>query len=367
MHEPVPTLHLTTRSLVRAVLVGTTLLVVFVVATRATETLWWFAQAAALAALTGPLVHRMSRRMPAFVAVLLLTLVAALVAAGLAAVVLDELRTESRRFREAVPAAVDRLEASDAVGSVIRDLGLDDSVRSLAEQTSERARFDGPDLPGLATAVGGRASAGFVVWILTVMLVFTGPTLVRSMVAQAPPEHQERIGLVLSRAYGRTVRYMALTAAKAALVGAAVFAVAAALGLDMPAVLAIVAALAAWIPYVGLVLGALPVALMASLYSPTEALVVLGAAVVVQVVDSLVTQRHIGARSLQLGLFPTLVAATVGYQLHGPGGLLLGLGIAAMLVAVVGDTGTVRELVVPERDEPAHGVPAVTEDVTSGA
>jgi predicted PurR-regulated permease PerM len=353
MHDPVPTLHLTARSIVRAVLVAGALVVVFVVATRATETLWWFAQAAAIAALTAPLVHRMSRRMPAFVAVVLLTLAALLVAALLTAVVLDEVRTESRRFRDAVPAAVDRLERSDGVGGVIRDLNLDDSVRSVADQTAERARFDGPDLPGLATAVGGRVSAGFVIWILTVMLIFTGPALVRSLVDQAPADHRGRIGDVVSRAYGRTVRYMALTAAKATVVGTAVFVAASLLGLDMPAVLAILAALAAWIPYVGLVLGALPVALMALLYSPGEAVAVLVVAVAAQVADSIVVQRRLGARSVQLGLFPTLVAAMIGFQLHGPGGLLVGIGIAAMVVAVVDDTGTMRELVEPDEQPTA--------------
>lgn len=344
MADPIPTLHVTPRSIVRAVLVAGVLFVLFVVASRATETLWWFAQAAAIAALVYPLVQRMSRRMPAFVAVLLLTLLAALVAAGLAAVVLGELRTESQRFRAAVPGAIDRLERSDGVGSVLRDLELDDSVRSLADQTAERARFDGPDLPGLATAVGGRVSAGFVVWILTVMLVFTGPGLVRSMVEQTPPRLHIQVDEVLRAAYGRSVRYVALTALRSLTVAALVFVVAKLLGLDMPGVLAILAALCAFVPYVGVLLGALPMALMALVTGSTDATAVLLGAVLVQVVDALVVQRRIDAASMQLGLFPTLVAGMLGFHLHGPGGLLIGVAIAAMVVAVVNDTGAVRAL-----------------------
>jgi predicted PurR-regulated permease PerM len=344
MADPLPTLHVTPRSIVRAVLVAGTLFVLFAVASRATETLWWFAQAAAIAALVYPLVQRMSRRMPAFVAVLLLTLLAALVAAGLAAVVLGELRTESQRFRAAVPGAVDRLERSDGLGSVLRDLELDDSVRSLADQTAERARFDGPDLPGLATAVGGRVSAGFVVWILTVMLVFTGPGLVRSMVEQAPQRLHTQIDEVLRAAYGRSVRYVALTALRSLTVAALVFVVAKLLGLDMPGVLAILAALCAFVPYVGVLLGALPMALMALVTGSTDATAVLVGAVLVQVFDALVLQRRIDARSMQLGLFPTLVAGMLGFHLHGPGGLLIGVAIAAMVVAVVNDTGAMRVL-----------------------
>jgi predicted PurR-regulated permease PerM len=344
MADPIPTLHVTPRSVVRAVIVVGVLVVLFVVASRATETLWWFAQAAAIAAFAYPVVQRMSRRMPAFVAILLLTLLAAVVAAGLTAVVLGELRTESQRFRAAVPGAVDRLERSEGIGAVLRDLELDDSVRSLADQTAARARFDGPDLPGLATAVGGRISAGFVVWILTVMLVFTGPGLVRSLVDQAPAHARQQVDAVLRAAYGRTVRYLALTALRSLAVAALAFVVATALGLDMPGVLAILAALCAFVPYVGILLGALPLALMALVTGSSDAAVVLAAAVLLQVLDALVLQRRIDARSVQLGLFPTLVAGMLGFHLHGPGGLLIGVAVAAMVVAVVNDTGSMRAL-----------------------
>lgn len=344
MSAPIPTLHLTLRSILRAVLVAGATIVVFVVATRATETLWWFAQAAVIAALAYPLVQRASRHMPAFVAVLALTLVAALVAAGLVAVVLGELRTESERFRQAVPGAVDRLERSSGIGTVIEDLQLDDSIRSLADQVVERARFDGPDLPGLATAVGGRLSAAFVIWIVAVMLVFTGPALTRSLIDQAPPDSREQVATVLAAAYGRTVRYLCLTALKSVAVAALTFTVATALGLDMPGVLAILAALLAFVPYVGIALAGLPVALMALLYSPAEAIAVLVGAAALQTIDALVLQQRIDRRSLALGLFPTLVAALIGFQLHGPGGLLIAVSVAAMLVAVVEDTGSVRAL-----------------------
>lgn len=344
MSGTTPTLHVTPRSIVRAVVISGAMLALFVVASSATETLWWFAQASAIAALAYPVVQRLSRRMPAFAAVLLLTLLAAMVAAGLAAVVLGELRTESQRFRDAVPGAVDRLERSEGLGSVIKDLELDESLRSLADQTAQRARFDGPDLPGLATAVGGRASAGFVIWILAVMLVFTGPTLVRSTVDQAREDVREQVATVLERAYRRTITYVSLTALRSVTAGAGAFIAATSLGLDMPGVLAILAALAAFVPYVGILLGGLPVALMALLYSPTEAIVVLVVVVALQVLDALVVQRHIDGRSVPLGLFPTLVAAMLGFHLHGPGGLLIGVAVAAMLVAVVEDTGSMRSL-----------------------
>jgi hypothetical protein len=50
----------------------------------------------------------------------------------------------------------------------------------------------------------------------------------------------------------------------------------------------------------------------------------------------------------------------IGYRLHGPGGLLTGVAIAAMLVAVVNDTGAVRALRDAARGaEPAADPPPV--------
>lgn len=351
----VATLRLTPRSVVRAVLLVAVMLAVFVVATRATETLWWFVQAMVIAAIAYPVVQRLARHMPAFVAVLALTALVAALFAGLVAVALGELRTESVRFRDAVPGAVDRIEDSGALGSVISDLHLDESIRSVADQVVQRTRFDGPDLPGIATAVGGRVSAVFVIWILSVMLVFTGPSMARSLVEQVPADAQAQVDLVLRQAYGRTVRYLALTAVRSIVVGAVTFTAATALGLDMPGMLSAVAALLAFVPYVGILAGGLLVSLMALLSSPTEAVVVLVAVLLLQTADALVAQRAISERSLELGLFPTLVAAMVGYRLHGPGGLLVAVSVVAMVVAVINDTGAVRSLrdAAHRSDEPA--------------
>jgi predicted PurR-regulated permease PerM len=80
-------------------------------------------------------------------------------------------------------------------------------------------------------------------------------------------------------------------------------------------------------------------------------MIVLGAVVALQSLDSLVVQPRIDRRSMQLGLFPTMVAAMIGYNLRGPGGLLIAVAIAAMLVGIVNDTGAVRSL--RQRDDGA--------------
>lgn len=339
-----PTLHVTPRSIVRAMLIVAAMFVVFTVATRATDTLWWFAQAATIAAMAYPVVQRLRRHVSSALAVLGLTALVAGAFAGVAAVAMTELRDESALFRESVPRAVDRLERMEGIGTVIDDLGLDDALRSISDHLADRVQFRGPDLPGIATEVGGRASAVFVIWILTVMLVFSGPSMVHGMLTLVPDDRRAAAGQVLELAYGRTVRYLGLTALRSIAVLVITFVAAEALGLGMPGLLAITAALLAFVPFVGVLLGGIPVALMALLDGTTEALLVLGAVVVLQALDTLVVQPRIDRRSMPLGLFPTLVAAMIGYSLRGPGGLLIALAVVAMLVGVVNDTGAVRSL-----------------------
>lgn len=341
--EP-PTLHVTPRSIVRAMLLVAAMFVVFTVAARATDTLWWFAQAATIAALAYPVVQRLRRHVSSAIAVLGLTALVAGAFAGVAAITMTELRDESALFRESVPRAVDRLERMEGIGTVIDDLGLDDALRTISDRLAERVQFRGPDLPGIATEVGGRVSAVFVIWILTVMLVFSGPAMVRGMLTLVPDDRRDAAQQVLGLAYARTVRYLGLTALRSLVVLVLTFVAARALGLGMPGLLALTAAVLAFVPYVGLLLGGIPVALMALLDGTTEATLVLAAVVLLQTVDSLVVQPRIDVRSMQLGLFPTLVAAMIGYSLRGPGGLLIALAVVAMLVGVVNDTGAVRAL-----------------------
>lgn len=356
-----PTLRISNRSIVRGMVVAGLFLVVATVAGRATGTLSWFVEAAVFAALGWPLVQRLGRHMPKFVAVLVLTAAVAGIVAGLAATGLVEMQAESTRFRDSVPTAVRELEQVDGIGNVIKDLRLADDIEQFATDISDRLRFKGADVPGLASKVGGSASAVFVVWILTVMLVFTGPSMVDAALRLAPESQRETMHSVLRTAYGRSVRYLGLMALRSIAVGLITFTAATSLGLDMPGLLATVAALLAFVPYVGIIGGALPLALMALINGPTEALAVLVGALVLQTLDAILVQRRIDASSVPLGMFPTLVAAMIGFSLRGPGGMLVAVAIATLLISIVNDAGAMQVLRGAQLDDgPGSAAPSGT-------
>ena len=78
---------------------------------------------------------------------------------------------------------------------------------------------------------------------------------------------------------------------------------------------------------------------------------VLLGAMALQTADAIIVQRRIDASGVPLGVFLTLVAAMLGFSLHGPGGMLVAVAIAALLTAVVNDTGAMQAL----RDAEAAG------------
>jgi predicted PurR-regulated permease PerM len=327
-------LRITPSSLFRAIAVVAIVTLGAAILARAAGPVMWFVEAAVVAALAWPLVQRLGRHIPSWVAVLVLTAATLAVVSGLGAAMFTELHHETVRFRSSVPAAAQRLQDDEPFGGVLEDLKVAQQIDRMAKNLSERFSI-GHDLPGIASAVGGKVSSGFVIWVLSVMLVFTGPGMVRATVRTLPDDAEARVGPALQRAYGDAVRYLGDTALRALGIGALVYVTATVLDIDMPVLLATVAMICAFIPYVGVMFAALPLALLAILNGTTEMALILVAALVLQTIDSLRLQPLIHRRSFQFGLFPTLVVTTIGYGLYGVTGLFLGLVFGTLGLALL--------------------------------
>ncbi|MEI7886951.1 MAG: AI-2E family transporter [Actinomycetes bacterium] len=347
-------LHISPRSILRSVaLVGVYLLVV-TVALRAATTLVWFVEACVFAALSWPVVQKLHRHMSNTAAILIITALLALSVSALAAVGLKELQGESAKFQNSVPAAVRDLERTNGVGSLIKKLQIADDIERFAAEVTDQVRFRNADLRGIASRVGEGASAVFIVWILTIMIIFTGPTMVNGAIELAPETKRDPIRWVLKLAYSSSAKYMGFMALQSLAILLLSFTISTSLGIDLPGLLAVIAALLAFVPYVGIFAGALPLALLALLNGPRQALVVLIGAIVLQLLTALFVQRKIDAATVPVGIFPTMLAAMIGFSLRGPGGLLVGVAFAAMTMAVLSDTGamrTIRSLDDPDESE----------------
>jgi predicted PurR-regulated permease PerM len=88
------------------------------------------------------------------------------------------------------------------------------------------------------------------------------------------------------------------------------------------------------VPLVGVVVGGLPVVLLALADSPAQAVVVAAVLIGWQLVEAIVLQRRLEARSLHIGPFITVGMAMIGLELYGIGGALAAAALAVLLAAL---------------------------------
>jgi predicted PurR-regulated permease PerM len=161
----------------------------------------------------------------------------------------------------------------------------------------------------------------------------------------------ERIG---SSVYRRTWNYAAGSLGKAVCSGALAYLCADLLGLPGKAPLALWMAMLGLIPLIGVVLGALPLILLAGTMATWQATVAV--AVVLfgwQLFDGLQLQPRVEARSLHIGPFVTVAVVMVGLVLYGFGGAVVSLVVIVVLAA------TLDEVV---GHGPRSSAPALTSD-----
>jgi predicted PurR-regulated permease PerM len=341
-----PLLRFSSGSVVLAVvLVLATGLLLRVVAAAATPLLWYLGGAIG-AALLFPLVSGLSRVMPRGLAIALVAVGSVVVAGFVSYRVVDELQSQAERFAEEAPEAARDLEESESFGEAAREFGLEEKVAALARDVETFGRFRDP-LDAARTAATTGAS-GFAVWMLGLLMLVAGPRFVAAGLHQVPEERRDEARAVLVRAYRRAWSYIALMVARGVLLGIVTALTAAAAGLPTPALLGTWVAAWSLVPGLGLVVGGMPVVVVAALSGPQAALGALVAALAVQVADVLVVQRRIDRRTLHVGPAITLAASVVGLALYGPGGMVMALSLAIFAV------GVVLEATVPNEGAP-HG------------
>jgi predicted PurR-regulated permease PerM len=298
----------------------------------------WILVAATFAALLSPIVNGLANRMPrgaalAAVVVLMLALT------GLVAYrVVDDINDQLHELQRALPKAAREIERSERFGDTARDAHLSDRVSEFVDELPQRLR--GGDVKDALRSAATRGVAFLATFVLTIFFLIHGPRLLRSALRQMHVQRRERVKDVAAAAYERAWRYVTGCLGMAAIAGLLAYACAKALDLPGAAPLSLWMALIDFIPVVGVVLGALPLVLLAAATSPAWqtaliALVLVGW----QLVETLYLQARIEKASLHIGPFVTIAVAMVGLELYGIGGSLI------LLVVVIAAMATADEVV----------------------
>ena len=324
-------LSLSSRSIGLIVLTVASVALLIGVTRASVRVIGWMAAAATLAALIEPLVERLTRYMRRGVAVLVTLLVVLATVGGIAYLTINDVVHEVHVLQASAPRRAAALEKSQRFGSAARAFHHAEKTRSAVKEIPQRLR-GGTSADALRSA-GTRGVAYLATTVLTLFLIVNGRKLINAGIDQLPEKHREDVRTAMHYGGRHGVRYTAGSLAMAATAGFVVAGVARLVHVPGAAPLGVWAALWDIVPLIGVVIGALPVAILAAATNPTTGIVVLVGFVAYEVVETIVVQRRIEKRSVHVGPFLTLVVGTAGLELYGLGGALISLFVLSVALA----------------------------------
>lgn len=282
--------------------------------------------------LTGPVdwLERHMRRGIA-IAVTLLTVTGLL---GLMTwALVDDLDAAFSRLDDSSRRAAAKLEESERVGEVARDLRLvervEAAVENLRESTQDRAR---------RTAF--RAATYLIAGVLTIFLLIYLRRMIDGGLRQIrDPHRRDRAERVITAALSHGRRYLLAALGQAVVVGGASYGAFRLVGLPAGVALAVVVGLASVVPYFGILIGFVPALLFSGAFEPGIATGSLVAVALVLQFGSIAMTWELSRRALYVGPAVTLIAVLLGFAVYGPAGAIFGTALTVFGVAVLEAAG----------------------------
>ena len=292
----------------------------------------WVLVAATFAGLLHPIVDRLASRMPRGVALAIVVL-SMLAFAGLTAWrVVDDIGDQLRELQRALPAAAEEIEDSDRFGETATEARLAERIETFVDELPERLR--GGDVDDALRSAATRGVAFLATFVLTIFFLIHGPRLLRGALRQMSVQRRERVKAVAGAAYVRAWRYVIGSLGMALISGLLAYACARVLDLPGAAPLALWVALIDVVPAVGIIVGAIPLVLLAAATSPAWEVVLVALVLLLwEVFETMYLQFRVERASLHVGPFLTIAVAMVGLELYGIGGALISLVVAVCAMA----------------------------------
>ena len=269
---------------------------------------------------------------------------------------------QTNEFVDDVPAIVEDLEQvyADVTGQSAGEVG--NNVQQFVERyTEDPDRLIGP-LTSIGLNVAGILGALVLILITAYYMAIRPEPLVNGLVRLAPPPRRDHIRHVLGRIRKSWIGWMEGVAIDMLVTGVLLYIALTIVGLDFAIFFAVLSALLVVVPYFGAIAGAIPPTLFALTDSPGKALLVLGAYILVQQLESNVTIPVIMAQRVRLHPAVIAIGVVVVGQLFGFVGLFVAVPILSLIIIAVEEfwvkpieeghaEGRRSELELPERLE----------------
>ena len=272
------------------------------------------------------------------------------VLAGIAALIsllVPAIVTGTRQLISSLPDLVNNLARYlEPLGIQVDKVHIEDQVRQYGSQLLSGAGSLLGGVLRVATGIVGGIFQAAAIGLFTFYMVARGPQMRRTVLSRFRPERQRRILFIWEQAIGQTGGYFYSRLLLAVVNGTLMYAVLRWRGVPFAAPLALFEGVVAeFIPVVGTyIAGALPV-LVALLYDPVDALVVLIWILVYQQLENYLLSPRLTARTMALPAPVAFAAALIGGALGGILFAFLALPAAGVFQAAVRAYGQYYEVV----------------------
>jgi predicted PurR-regulated permease PerM len=297
----------------------------------------WILVAATFAGLLHPVVNGLERWMRHGLALIVVVLICVGVAGFIGYRVVDDINTQLHELQHALPKAARSIEHSDRFGKSAREIHLAAKVKEFVDELPARLR--GGDTADALRSAATRGVAFLATGVLTIFFLIHGRRLLNGAANQLSPARQPRVREVGWSVYRRSWRYVAGSIGMAAIAGLLAYGIARALDLPGASPLAVWMALVDVIPVLGIVLGGLPLVLLAAATAPAWQTVLAGLVLALwQLFETLYLQPRVEMRSIHLGPFISIAIGMIGLEVYGIGGALIALVLAAVIGTLIDET-----------------------------
>lgn len=271
---------------------------------------------------------------------------------------------QSQEFADNFPQYVEDAKAGRGpLGGVVQRYDLDRRIEERSDDLQEALNNLGRNSLDIVRGVGNAVAAALTIFVLTILMLLSGPRMLRTGLGALSPPRAEHVRLVASDCAKAVTGYVAGNLLISVIAGVASFVFLWAADVPFRTVLALWVAFADLIPLVGATLGAIPAVLVAFLHSTSTGIATVVFFVVYQQFENHVLQVTIMSKTVDLNPLVVLVAVLIGVELSGLLGALLAIPVAGIIQVLGRDV--YDERTGKFKDEPTIGedeVPA--SDVT---
>jgi predicted PurR-regulated permease PerM len=313
-------------------------LVLIMIVQHISRILVWIVIAAFFAVVLSPPVDFLEQRLrfPRALSTLVVFLLGLVLLGGLMYAFIRPIVDQTQHFVDNFPRYVEDAKAGRGpLGGLVRRYDLDQKLEERQDDLKKNVNQLGSQSIGILQKVGNAVAATLTIVVLTILMLMSGPRMLRGGLGILSPPTREHIRHVASDCAKAVTGYVAGNLLISLVAGVASFVFLWMAGVPFRTVLALWVAFADLIPLVGATLGAIPAILVAFLHSTPAGIATVIFFVIYQQFENHVLQVTIMSKTVDLNPLVVLVSVLIGVELSGILGALLAIP-AAGVVQVIG-------------------------------